>query len=126
MIFLWRLRRSNWSLTPSSSINKGWTVYTQEGDARTELTPNGYGGYAGLELGQTFYLSRVLEEELDSPTLSLDPVEWQFSVWLDDTLIYTDCPELDNRIGYVQLPVNDWAGRPPSPSACPATIKARL
>ena len=93
---------------PEQFDNKGWTVYTQEGDVRTELTPDGYGGYYGLELGQTFYLSRVLDEELDNPTLSLDPVEWCFSVWLDDTLIYTDCPELDNRIGYVQLPVNEW------------------
>ena len=93
---------------PEQFDNKGWTVYTQEGDVRTELTPDGYGGYTGLELGQTFYLSRVLVEELDSPTLSIDPVEWRFSVWLDDELIYTDCPEQDNRIGYVQLPVNEW------------------
>ena len=93
---------------PEQFDNKGWTVYTQEGDVRTELTPDGYGGYTGLELGQTFYLSRVLVEELDSPTLSIDPVEWRFSVWLEDDLIYTDCPELDNRIGYLQLPVNEW------------------
>ena len=86
---------------PESFDSKGWTVYTQEGDVRTELIPNGYGGYSGLELGQTFYLSRVMDEELDSPTLQLAPLEWRFSVWLDDDLIYTDCPELDNRIGYV-------------------------
>ena len=93
---------------PEQFDNKGWTVYTQEGDVRTELTPDGYGGYTGLELGETFYFSRILSEELDSPTLSINPVEWNFSVWLDDTLIYTDCPELDNRIGYVQLPVSEW------------------
>lgn len=93
---------------PEQFDNKGWTVYTQEGEVKTELTPNGYDGYTGLELGQTFYFSRVLNEELDNPTLSIDPVEWNFSVWLDDELIYTDCPELDNRIGYVQLPMNDW------------------
>ena len=87
--------------------NKGWTVYTQEGGTRTELTPDGYGGYSGLELGQTFYLSRVLNEELDSPTLQLSPTEWNFSVWLDDVLIYTDCPEQDNRVGYLHLPLND-------------------
>ena len=92
---------------PETPDEKGWTVYTQEGSTKTKLTPNGRGGYTGLELGQTFYFSRVMEEELDSPTLQLGTVEWQFSVWLDDTLIYTDCPELDNRIGYVQLPMSE-------------------
>lgn len=86
---------------------KGWLVYTQDGETVTELTPNGLGGYNGLELGQTFYLSRIMEEDLDSPTLQIRPVEYTFSVWLDDMLIYTDCPELDNRIGYVSLPMND-------------------
>lgn len=95
-------------LDPETFDNKGWSVYTQEGEVRTELIPNGFGGYSGLELGQTFYLSRVLDEELDNPTLQLDPVEWCFSVWLDDDLIYTDCPDLDNRIGYLQLPINEW------------------
>lgn len=94
------------SLDPNPENTYGWTVYTQEGNVRTELTPNGLGGYTGLELGQTFYLSRVMEEELDSPTLQIGTVERQFSVWLDDVLIYTDCPDLDNRIGFVQLPMS--------------------
>ena len=105
---------------PERFDSKGWTVYTQEGDVRTELTPDGYGGYSGLELGQTFYMSRVLDEELDNPTLQLDPVEWRFSVWLDDTLIYTDCPELDNRIGYLRLPVNEWYRDDPITITLPA------
>ena len=34
---------------------KGWTVFTQEGDAVTELAPDGFGGFDRLgELGQTF------------------------------------------------------------------------
>ena len=94
------------SLDPNPENTYGWTVYTQEGNVRTELAPNGLGGYTGLELGQTFYLSRVMEEELDSPTLQIGTVERQFSVWLDDVLIYTDCPDLDNRIGFVQLPMS--------------------
>lgn len=95
-------------IDPEKFDSKGWTVYTQEGETKNELTPNGFGGYSGLELGQTFYLSRVMNEELDSPTLQLGAAEWCFSVWLDDTLIYTDCPELDNRIGYLRQPMNDW------------------
>lgn len=107
-------------LDPDNFDYKGWTVYTQEGETKTELTPNGFGGFTGLELGQTFYLSRVLDEELDNPTLQIVPVEWQFSVWLDDTLIYTDCPELDNRIGYLRLPINDWLRDDPITITLPA------
>lgn len=107
-------------MDPENFDNKGWSVYTQEGDLRTELTPNGFGGYSGLELGQTFYFSRVLDEELDSPTLQLGAVEWRFSVWLNDDLIYTDCPELDNRIGHLRLPMNDWLRDDPITISLPA------
>ena len=107
-------------LDPEDFDSKGWSVYTQEGEVRTELTPNGYGGYSGLELGQTFYMSRVLDEELDSPTLQLGAAEWQFSVWLDDVLIYTDCPELDNRIGYLRLPTSEWCRDDPIIISLPA------
>ena len=52
---------------------KGWTVFTQEGEAVTELVPDGSGGFSGpVEPGQTFYFSRVLVEDLDSPILRLD------------------------------------------------------
>lgn len=48
---------------------KGWTVFTQEGDTVTGLAPNGFGGFDRLdELGQTFYFSRVLSEDVDSPS----------------------------------------------------------
>lgn len=87
---------------------KGWTVYTHDGQQMTILEPDGYGGFEGLELGQTFYFSRVMEEELDSPTLQLPDGERNFSIWLDDKLIYTDCPELDNRIGHLTLPMREW------------------
>ena len=87
---------------------KGWTVYVQDGEAVTELEPDGTGGFSGIELGQTFYYSRVMEESLGSPTLRLNPINRKFSVWLDDVLLYTDCPELDNRIGYLTLPMAEW------------------
>lgn len=88
---------------------KGWTVFTQEGDAVTELAPDGFGGFDRLtEPGQTFYFSRVLSEEVDSPTLRLDTGNSAVTVFLDGAILYTDCPELDNRIGYLRLPMLEW------------------
>ena len=98
---------------PSEFDEKGWTVYTQEGDVITELTSNGMGAYTGLEPGQTFYFSRLMEEDLDSPTLQLGIVNRNFAIFLDGELVYTDCPQLNNRIGYLRLPareleVDEW------------------
>ncbi len=51
---------------------KGWTVFTQEGDKRRELEPDGSGGFSALQYpGQTVYFSRVMEEDLESPILRL-------------------------------------------------------
>ena len=80
-----------------------------EGEAVTELVPDGFGGFSGLsEPGQTFYFSRVIEEDLDSPTLYLEAADRTFAVFLDGTLLYTDCPELDNRVGHLRLPTLEW------------------
>ncbi|MGN0968460.1 MAG: sensor histidine kinase [Oscillospiraceae bacterium] len=88
---------------------KGWTVFTREGEAVTELSPNGFGGFTGLAVpGQTFYFSRAMTEELDSPTLRLAAANRNLAVFLDGELLYTDCPELDNRIGYLTLPMLEW------------------
>lgn len=87
---------------------KGWTVFLQEGEQMVPLTANGTGGFTGLrEAGQTFYFSRIIAETLDSPTLRLDVANQSVAVFLDDKLLYTDCPELDNRIGYLNLPMLD-------------------
>lgn len=88
---------------------KGWTVFTQEGNTITELVPDGYGGFDSLnELGQTFYFSRVLSEEVDSPTLRLDTGNSAVTVFLDGAVLYTDCPELAGRIGSLRLPMLEW------------------
>ena len=88
---------------------KGWTVFTREGETVTELSPNGFGGFTGLDdPGQTFYFSRVMTEELDSPALRLAVANRNVAVFLDGELLYTDCPELDNRIGYLTLPMLEW------------------
>ncbi|MCI9670942.1 MAG: sensor histidine kinase [Lawsonibacter sp.] len=84
---------------------KGWTVFTQEGETVTELAPDGSGGFSGpVEPGQTFYFSRVLVEDLDSPILRLGTADRTFAVFLNGALLYTDFPELDNRIGRLRLP----------------------
>ena len=91
------------------SAELGWTFFTQEGDVITPLVYDDFGSYNGLQYpGQTFYYARVMVEELDSATLSLATVNRNFSVFLDGVLIYTDCPEQDNRIGYLALPTRDW------------------
>lgn len=88
---------------------KGWRVYVQEGDTARELEPDSMGDFSGLsDPWQTFYMSRVMEEDLGSPTLRLGTASRTFSVFLDGTLIYTDCPELDNRIGFLELPCLDY------------------
>ena len=65
-----------------------WKFYTNEKGAETELTSNGFGGYLGLSYpGQTFYYSRILAEEAQSPMLKIEAVNRTVSVFLDDTLI---------------------------------------
>lgn len=84
---------------------KGWTVFTQKGDTVEFLIPNGLGGFDGMKQpGETFYFSRIMSEKVDSPTLHLRTANRSITVFLDEAVIYTDCPELDNRIGYLELP----------------------
>ena len=86
--------------------DKDWFVFVRDGDTVTELDANAFGAYGSITPGQTIYFSRVMSERLENPTLQIDAVDRSFAVWLDNTLIYTDHPELDNRIGYVNLSMN--------------------
>ncbi|MGN0743516.1 MAG: hypothetical protein ACI4L8_12755, partial [Candidatus Fimadaptatus sp.] len=85
---------------------KGWRVFVQEGDAPTELEADGLGGFTGdIRPGQTFYFSRVLEEELASDLiLQVNAFGENVAVFLDGMLIYTDCPDENDRIGSLALP----------------------
>lgn len=88
---------------------KGWSVFTQEGDTVTELVPDGYGGFDGLGYpGQTFYFSRMLTEDLDAPTLRLGAVNRGVAVFLDGEPLYTDCFGEDCQIGRLRLPMLEW------------------
>ena len=56
--------------------DKGWTAFTQENDIVTKLHPDGFGGFEGLgHPGQTFYYSRTMHEDLDSPILRIDTTD---------------------------------------------------
>ena len=88
--------------------DRGWTVYTRDGGETRPLTPTGTGAYTGLsESGQTFYLSRVLDEELDAPTLQLGPSESSVAVFLGGELIYGDNVPHDAAVGALRLPMLD-------------------
>lgn len=88
---------------------KDWNVFLNEEGKVTPLSFDHVAGFDGLKYnGQTFYYSRVLDQELESPMLRIDVVNRSVSVFLDDALIYSDWPELDNRIGYLELPMQEW------------------
>ena len=98
----------------------GWVVYTEEAGKKTELVSDGTGGYSGLSYsGQTFYYSKELTEESDSPMLKIGVVNRTISVFLDGEMIYTDCPELDNRIGYLTLPMLEYDRAEPGTVSLP-------
>lgn len=93
----------NWSYD-----QKGWTVFTQEGSAVTQLVPDGYGRFSGLSYpGQIFYFSRTLAENLDAPTLRLDAGGSGVAVFLDGELLYSDELAPESRIGSLTLSVPD-------------------
>ena len=86
-----------------------WEVYTREGEQRTDLLPDGDIGYTGLSAaGQTFYFSRILTEEVESPVLYLDTVNRGVAVFLDGERLYTDCPEQSGGVGELTLPMLGW------------------
>jgi hypothetical protein len=86
-----------------------WEVYTQEGEQRTDLLPDGDIGYTGLSAaGQTFYFSRILTEKVESPVLYLDTVNRGVAVFLDGERLYTDCPEQSGGVGELTLPMLGW------------------
>lgn len=105
----------------------GWTVYTNDKGTQKELHPDGMGGYTGLDYpGQTFYFSRKLTEKMDDPTLKVGVANRSISIFLDDDLLYTDCPELDNRIGYLTLPMQDYDRTEPVTISLPPDYAQRI
>lgn len=88
---------------------KGWSVYTQDGEAAVPLEADGYGGFTGLTApGQTVYFSRVLTETVEGPILYLDTSNRSVVVFLDGERLYTDCPEQSGGVGELTLPMLGW------------------
>lgn len=89
--------------------SRGWTVFLQEEGKKTVIVPDkDTGFYDGVDyLGQTFYYSRTFHEKLNHATLSIGAVDSNIVVFLDDEVIYTDCPQADCRIGYLTLPARE-------------------
>ena len=91
-------------LTPYLDDPKGWEIYTQDGDTRTELTPREM-----LEAhGRTVYLSRVLEQSYEAEGLTymeLDSFR-PSAVFLDGELLYTTCPQIVPKVGEIVFPSN--------------------
>ncbi|USF27045.1 hypothetical protein N510_001979 [Firmicutes bacterium ASF500] len=99
----------DYMLSAEDYDQKGWTVFVQEGQRCRELTADGFGGFSGLSfLGQTFYFSRVMTEEVRQPVLTLDAANRSVVVFLDDELLYSDAPAQDNRIGHLNLTFLPW------------------
>ncbi len=111
--------------TPDHYDEKGWSVYTCEDGQRTLLTATGSGSYTGIALGQTFYFSRVMSEDLDSPILQIGTGERQFVVFLDDEVIYSDCPQLDQRIGFLRIPESTVMRKEPITITLPQNYHGR-
>lgn len=91
----------------------GWEAFTDEGGVRTPLSPS-IAGFSSLSRpGQTCYYSRVLDQDLPDPLLSITTANRSIAVFLDGELVHTDFPELDNRIGHLTLPMLDWDRQEP-------------
>lgn len=86
--------------------NEDWRVYENRQGREKELVSNGYGGYTGVDASeQTLYFSKKLPEKpCDSLMLEIWATFCSVSVFLDNQMIYSDFPELDNRIGWLELP----------------------
>lgn len=91
-------------LTPVFDDNKGWDIYIiEENGTRRDISVQELYDSSG----ETIYLSRVLDKKLETDgytILELDSFTWQESVFLDNKLLYTVNPDLDNRIGYIEFP----------------------
>jgi len=91
--------------------DKGWSVFAREGDAVHPLSPDGRGGFTGLDFpGQTCYFSRVLTENVKDPALWLGDSDGCLAVFLDETLLYTESPDAGSQIGKMCLPLRscEW------------------
>ena len=63
---------------------------------------------------------------MDSPTLRLDATISSVAVFLDGALLYTDCPELNNHIGDLRLPMLEWYREEPVLVTLPQNYQGKI
>ena len=97
-------------LTPVFEDDKGWDIYTLEGGARTDLTPR---ELMEVEQDETFYLSRLLTDDWETAEYTFMCLDSNrpCSVFLDNELLYTTCPDVEQRVGQIRFPA-DYEGLP--------------
>lgn len=82
-----------------------WRVYVVEDGEKRPLQDAGNGLYEGLAYeGQVFYLERELDERLSPSVLQIFLGDYHASVFLDDTLFYTNAPGSGDAIGKIDYP----------------------
>lgn len=102
---------SNYFLVSEEEDGGGgdWRVYEDQQGRQKDLVNDGYGGYTGADsAAQTLYCSKLLTETSDYLTLEITTANRSISIFLDNYLIYSDFPELDNRIGWLTLPMLEY------------------
>lgn len=100
------------ALTPLIADACGWELYTVENGSRREISSE---DAFSLEAGHVFYLSRTLTKEQENAgyTFLMLDITRPCAVFLDEDLLYTNCPGNDIRFDAVSFPqdytVTDFA-----------------
>ncbi|MCM1334615.1 MAG: ATP-binding protein [Bacteroides sp.] len=89
-------------LTPVFDDPRGWEIYTVEDGERTYLTPR---DLMEIDLDRTFYLTRILTQELRDKDCTLLNLNRPTVVFLDGEAIYTNGTE--NRIEFDNVVFSD-------------------
>ncbi|MGL4345467.1 MAG: sensor histidine kinase, partial [Cellulosilyticaceae bacterium] len=83
----------------------GWEIYTLEDGQKKALAFDEETYYFGpLDYeGQTFYMSRVMTEDVDEAIFCMDLVTYKAALFVGDELLYTDELSAGNEIGKIQF-----------------------
>ncbi|MEF9974026.1 MAG: GHKL domain-containing protein [Clostridia bacterium] len=95
-------------LTPIFEDARGWDIYQMEEGTRMALAPRELLDVKPL---QTFYLTRTLTKDILSGGYTFVRLDSDrpASVFLNDELLYTTCPDVPQRIGQITFPAR-YAG----------------
>lgn len=104
----------------------GWRVYEDRQGKQKTLANDGHGGYMGADPSvKTLYCSTELTQKSDNLMLELVTANRSVSIFLDNRLIYSDFPELDNRIGWLALPMLEYDRDKPFLLTLPADYQGK-